>query len=83
VLSGDAAKFKSVYDQVIAQSALDNLLKLKADGATFGALSDNEMRYIKSASTSGQLTYDLTDSDWKNKVNDLISRANSVKNDIS
>jgi len=82
VLSWDAAKFKSIYDQVIAQSALDNLLKLKADGATFGALSDNEMRYIKSASTSGQLTFDLTDADWKRKIDDLITRSENVKNDI-
>jgi hypothetical protein len=37
------------YNQVMKSSALQKLIDLKADGATFGALSDNELGFITDA----------------------------------
>lgn len=78
-----ASKFNSVYDQLISQSSLQNLVDLKNKGATFGALSDNEMKYIKSAATTGKLRWDLNEEDWKKTVDDLIRRSEIIKNDIA
>jgi hypothetical protein len=38
-----AYEMKKKYNQVMKSSALQKLIDLKSDGATFGALSDNEL----------------------------------------
>ena len=38
-------------EQIVSQKALDALIRAKAQGATFGALSDREMGILKSAAT--------------------------------
>ena len=40
------------YDMILASTALQKLIDLKSQGATFGALSDNELGFITNASTT-------------------------------
>ena len=50
--------------------ALDNLVKLKADGATFGALSDNELKFISDSAT--KLNLGMTKDEWKEEIGNII-----------
>ena len=50
-LTGDRQNFISGVEQVRSQLNLDKLIQSKAQGATFGALSDNELRVLASAGT--------------------------------
>ena len=47
--------------QLLSSAALQNLVSLKKDWATFGALSDNELDFIKSSATNISLWLDYDD----------------------
>lgn len=68
------AYYKSLYDRVLSSTALQNLINLKEQGATFGALSDNELKFITDASTN--LNLKLSYGDFMNIVDDMISKLN-------
>ena len=51
VFTGGKANFIAGVQQLSDQLKLDKLIQAKAQGATFGALSDNELRVIASAAT--------------------------------
>jgi hypothetical protein len=51
----DAADYQAKFDAFISSNALDNLVDLKSQWATFWALSDQELKFIKNASTSLKL----------------------------
>ena len=68
------AYYKSLYDRVLSSTALQNLINLKDQGATFGALSDNELKFITDASTN--LNLRLSYGDFMNVVDDMIRKLN-------
>ena len=68
------AYYKSLYDRVLSSTALQNLINLKDQGATFGALSDNELKFITDASTN--LNLKLSYGDFMNIVDDMIRKLN-------
>lgn len=68
------AYYKSLYDRVLSSTALQNLINLKEQGATFGALSDNELKFITDASTN--LNLRLKYGDFMNIVDDMIRKLN-------
>ena len=68
------AYYKSLYDRVLSSTALQNLINLKDQGATFGALSDNELKFITDASTN--LNLRLSYGDFMNIVDDMIRKLN-------
>lgn len=53
-------KFNADIQQLISQTTLDNLINAKAKGATFGALSEGELKLL-SASGSRLATWAITD----------------------
>lgn len=48
---GPAQDFIASVDQLVSDLSLESLITAKSRGATFGALSDNEMRILASAAT--------------------------------
>ena len=51
IITGEKTNFIASVEQVINQLTLDNLIKLKAQGGTLGALSDQERVMLSSAAT--------------------------------
>ena len=51
----NAADYQADFDAFVSNTALDNLISTKAQGATFGALSNQELNFIKDAATSLKL----------------------------
>jgi murein DD-endopeptidase MepM/ murein hydrolase activator NlpD len=81
---GNKDAFLGYADQVISSKALSELISRKAEGATFGALSDTEMAILRSAATAigawenknskGKLTgFDVSEKAFKAEVEKLIS----------
>lgn len=68
------AYYKSLYDRVLSSTALQNLINLKDQGATFGALSDNELKFITDASTN--LNLKLRYGDFMNVVDEMVRKLN-------
>lgn len=52
ILSGEQQRFAADIGQLISRESLDNLIDIKKQGATFGALSDGERRAVADAATS-------------------------------
>lgn len=50
-LTGDTQNFNSGVQQLVSQLSLDSLIRAKAQGATFGALSDSELKILSSSAT--------------------------------
>lgn len=48
----DGRDLRKDYDMILASTALQKLIDLKSQGATFWALSDNELGFITNASTT-------------------------------
>lgn len=65
------AYYRSVYDRVLSSSALQKLIDLKSQWATFGALSDNELNFITNAATNLKLT--LGKDDFDNVLTTMIA----------
>ena len=68
------AKYRALYDRILSSTALQNLIDLKWQGATFGALSDSELKFITDASTN--LNLRLGYGDFMNVVDDMIKKLN-------
>lgn len=71
--STSAANYKSYYDTFKSSVALQNLVNLKWQWATFGALSDNELNFIENSSTllNDNLTYSEFMKNLNKSINDL------------
>jgi hypothetical protein len=50
-LTGKTQEFNSGVQQLVSQLSLDSLIRAKANGATFGALSDTELKILASSAT--------------------------------
>ena len=61
-ISGAKQRFLGTVDQIVSTEALDSLIEAKGKGATFGALSEGEMRILKSAATKFG-TWEVRDKD--------------------
>lgn len=61
---GDKQRFLGAVDQIVSTDALDTLIAAKEKGATFGALSDSEMRILKASATKFG-TWEVRDKDGK------------------
>ena len=68
---------RNKYNQVMKSSALQKLIDLKADGATFGALSDNELGFITDAADWFSLWWSEDDlTTWmKQKINKILDKS--------
>lgn len=68
------AHYKSLYDRILSSTALQNLIDLKWQGATFWALSNQELEFITNASTNLKLK--LSYGDFMDAVDQMISKLN-------
>lgn len=59
-LIGEGKNLRSKYERILSSTALQELINLKWQGATFGALSNQELEFITNASSNLRLrgTYD-------------------------
>lgn len=72
----DAHKYRSMYEQIKANDALQNLINLKSDGATFWALSDQELWFITDAANWFKLSDNEKNfkAELNNKINKLLNK---------
>lgn len=68
------AYYKSLYDRILSSTALHNLIDLKWQGATFWALSNQELEFITNASTNLKLK--LSYGDFMDAVDQMIAKLN-------
>lgn len=68
------AYYKSLYDRILSSTALHNLIDLKWQGATFWALSNQELEFITNASTNLKLK--LGYGDFMDIVDQMIFKLN-------
>ena len=68
------AKYRALYDRILSSTALQNLTDLKWQGATFGALSNQELEFITNASTNLKLK--LSYGDFMDAVDQMIAKLN-------
>lgn len=68
------AKYRALYDRILSSTALQNLTDLKWQGATFGALSNQEFEFITNASTNLKLK--LSYGDFMDAVDQMIAKLN-------
>jgi len=66
------ADFKALFDKFKSKLSLQNLVDLKANGATFGALSDNELKFITDASTL--LRMNLSEEVYQSELDKIIDK---------
>ena len=66
----ESRNFKVAFDAFISKLSLDNLVQLKSQGATFGALSDNELRFITNAAS--KLNIGMGEADFQEELSKLI-----------
>ena len=64
---GETSDIRASYDALVSNTALNNLIEMKAQGATFGALSNQELGFIKDSSTKLRLT--ASDDEWEKELN--------------
>lgn len=67
------------YKQLIANAALQKLVNLKNDGATFGALSNQELEFITRASEASLLSPLQSNDTFKKNVNTYETILKKVK----
>ena len=68
------AYYKALYDRILSSTALHNLIDLKWQGATFWALSNQELEFITNASTNLKLK--LSYGHFMDIVDQMISKLN-------
>lgn len=73
--TSDAHKYRWMYNQIIASDALQNLIDLKSNGATFWALSNQELWFITDAANR----FTLRDNE-KNFTAELDKKINKILN---
>lgn len=74
----DARNFKTTFNSLISKLSLENLIQLKADGATFGALSDNELQFIQSAATK----LDPGSDDFQKELTSIIDKISKTTGEL-
>lgn len=76
---------RNKYNQVMKSSALQKLIDLKADGATFGALSDSELWFITDAADWFSLWWSEDDlKGWmESKINKILQKSNMTLDQYS
>lgn len=85
-LTGVKSNFIAGVEQMRSQLNLDTLIKAKANGATFGALSDQEMQVLASAATkigtwaikdsNGQITgYNTSEANFRKELDRIANFA--------
>ena len=78
-VSGDRQRFLGFVEQLVSTDSLDALIKAKANGATFGALSDTEMNILRASATkigqwairdeAGKVTgFDVSEEDFNKEL---------------
>lgn len=72
----DAKDFQRSLDSFKSKLSLQNLVDLKSQGATFGALSDNELRFI--TDSSSKLDKGMSDEDWEVELDRIIEKMTKV-----
>lgn len=73
VIPRTAAKdFDATFEAFVAKLGLDNLTELKSNGATFGALSNQELNFITNAATS--LKKGMTEDAWDTELDRIIEK---------
>lgn len=92
-INSNTANFVAEVNQLISQESLDSLIAAKARGATFGALSDNEMNILRSAATKladlevtsinplnwgTVIGYDMTEKQFKEEISKFKESAKNV-----
>lgn len=86
---GAKSEFLGAATQLLSQESLNTLIGAKAKGATFGALSDAEMRILSSAATklgswaqrdsAGNITgFNVDEGSFKKELNALKESANKI-----
>ena len=73
--SSELSDYQANFDAFISNNALDQLINLKAAGATFGALSERELDFIQSSATS--LRANMSDEKFKSELNRIIDTLSS------
>lgn len=69
------ATYKAKIDQLLDSAALQKLIDLKSQGATFGALSDNELSFITNASTYLNTNLKYSDfMEWLKNMKDSLQK---------
>lgn len=83
-LTGNRQDFIGKVQQIVDQYSLESLISAKSRGATFGALSDNELRVLASAATtigtwamrnkSGEITgYNISEKAFRDEIDTINS----------
>lgn len=75
----DSRAFTKAFDTLISKLSLENLIDLKSQGATFGALSNQELQFITSSAT--ELDSGLPD--FNEKLDDIITKMKKVSEEIT
>jgi len=73
--SSDLSDYNANFEAFISNQALGNLVQLKQDWATFGALSDRELQFIQASATN--LRNDLSDDAFNKELNRIIDSLKS------
>lgn len=74
--------YGAIYNSVKSNNALKSLVDLKSQWATFGALSNQELKFI-SDYASAKLNMTQSDTALKKNIDEMIKRAETIKNDMS
>jgi hypothetical protein len=73
--------YGAIYNSVKSNNALNSLIDLKSQWATFGALSNQELKFI-SDYASAKLNMTQTDTALKKNIDEMIKRAENIKSDM-
>ena len=68
--TGTLSDYQSKLESLISNLSLDNLVELKSQGATFWALSNQELNFIKQSAT--ELKWWLSDKAFRGEINRII-----------
>lgn len=82
-LTGETQQFIAGVEQIVSQFSLNALIEAKSRGATFGALSEGEMRILASSATklgtwavrnkAGKVTgYNIDEESFKTELDEII-----------
>jgi hypothetical protein len=87
--TGTTQKNIADVEQIVSQGALDALISAKAQGATFGALSDAELRMLQASATKigswkktgplGDVYYDIDQKSFRDELTRLKEHAQKLK----
>jgi len=77
----DARDFQRAFDAFKSKLSLQNLVDLKAQGATFGALSEGELKFITDSATA--LDVGMSEADFASELDNIINKMTKVQSDLS